>query len=215
MKRIGARSVWNDHNVMRRCHCSNSACLCKSTHPRYIWLKNIDGFAINEFTETISRILVFACGDQSDTRQSSFHLGIAIIIIWWEDFFNPLDTIRLQCFREFNCVRHCQRHVAVQCQWEFRSNLFAVLFEDFNILTEALISCRWTVRAWNLAANKSELLGQVGTCGSAVHWETILRLSTKKRIHRFSTNVSKKVPECQINSTNSLEWQSLSSIIQR
>merc|ERR1712070_947410 len=70
------------------------------------------------------------------------HLCITIIIIRVEMFLNPLHTTRditINAPGQFNCVGHCETHVAVDGNRKVRPDRSTCLLDALNVLTHPSI----------------------------------------------------------------------------
>lgn len=63
--------------------------------PSDVWLKYVDGFALDELTEPISRVLVLPCREQAaGIPQRLFDLLVAVVVIGGQELFDPLHVVR-------------------------------------------------------------------------------------------------------------------------
>lgn len=89
-----------------------------------------------------------------DKKEKERNLSISIIVIGVETLLNPLEVVRLELLGEFDCVRDCQRHVAVQHEWVVGADFLSPVFEELDVLSEPFVTSRGPIGTWDLPTYK-------------------------------------------------------------
>jgi hypothetical protein len=81
MIRVYGRAVGNNQDVVCGGHGHHTLSLRDAPNPRNVRLQHIDAAAADEFSETISCVLVFRGGQQHGAAKGVLDLLVAIIVI--------------------------------------------------------------------------------------------------------------------------------------
>lgn len=135
---IAIRSAGVRHNgdIVRGSHGGDALELGHAAHPHDVGLEDIEVATLDEFAEAEARVLVFA-GGELDGRMGAFELLEAVAVVGRQALFPPIDVEVFASFDQLDGVRDIQAHVAVDAQWEVRSDAFAVLSEEIHVAAQA------------------------------------------------------------------------------
>lgn len=208
--------------------------LGQTAEPHDVGLDNIDSAVLDQFAETVFRVLVFtSC--KLDVRESLFELDVPVKVVRVENLFPPVDLdaglldglggVSGESHNMYRCrsnnkldthpdksnsIRHVQAHITIHLQRVVGTNRITALFEVFDILANTLVSIRRTVRESDLASPETELFGDFGLGAGEVEGNVLFGTAANHLVYGLATDLAEEIPDGEVDDGESGEGETWS-----